>query len=158
MRSGNRVQHDNIYVDSASIVAILNLCQPRRESEHLKNILAFDKQETKPVLPVCFHGLFYCSCYCFFCWNFPVRYFSHFRIDRAYFRVWWPTNLSVTYQFMIPGLRYLKRTDIWVLSFVALSFRLDMSWISVILIGMRTTNFVWSEEKVYKNRLLEVDA
>ena len=148
MWSGNRVQSDNVYVDTASDAAILNLFQLQWEGERLKNIPVFDEQETKPVFPVCFDGLFHCSCYCIFCWSLPVRNFSHVWIDRAYFGTWWPTNSSVTCQFMISWICYLERTEIWVTSFVALSFRLDMSRISVILIGMSTTNFVRSEKKV----------
>ena len=157
MRSGNRVQCDNVYVDSASVAAILILFQLRREGEHLKNIPAFDEQETKPVFPVGFDRLFHCRCYCFFWWNLPARYFSDVRIDRTYFRSWWSTNFSVTNQFMIFWLCYLERTDIWVMSFVAFSFWLDNFRISIVLIGLRTTNFVWSEERVSRKRLLKVD-
>ena len=67
MRSRNRVQRDNVYVDPVSAAAILNLFQLRREGERLKNISAFDEQETKPVFTVCFDGFFHCSCYCLFC-------------------------------------------------------------------------------------------
>ena len=157
MRSGNRVQCDNVYVDTASVAAILNLFQLRRKGEHLKNIPAFDEQETKPVFPVGFDGFFHCSCNFFSWWNLPVRYFSHFRIDRAYFRLWWPTNFSVTNEFMISWFCYLERADIWMMSFVAFSFRLYTSRMSVVFIGLRTTNFVWSEERVYRKRLLKVD-